>query len=143
MVKNKRSGICLLLFAFGLSLCAAGIGCNADIAPPGPDIMVIGAQSNGETINMAVGCTLELTLDSNPTTGYAWHTQTQPDASLLQVKEEYIGPAKDDKITGAGGQNKWTMKALKAGTTRLELVYKRDSESSPSDKNYAVTILIK
>lgn len=140
MMKHKRSWSYLLLFVLGLSLCTAGTGCN--IAPPAPDIFAIGEHNNGESITMPVGGTLELTLDSNPTTGYTWQTKTAPDASLLQVKEEYLGSAKDDKTVGAGGQNRWMMKAMKAGTTKLELVYKRSSESSPSDKIYTFTIQI-
>lgn len=140
---KKISWIANMVLALAGVLCLAATGCELDLAPPGADIIAIGVENNGETIDVPVGGTLELTLDSNPTTGYAWHTTQSPDQSLLQVSEEFISSPESALYTGAGGQSRWTMKALKAGTTTLELVYKRDGSKAAGTSSYKITIRIK
>lgn len=74
-----------------------------------------------------VGETFEITLESNPTTGYMWEWSNNKDSTVVaKVSNKYEGskPA----IPGSGGVEVFTFKALKAGKATLKLQYKRSWE---------------
>ncbi len=79
-------------------------------------------------MNAAVGKELTVTLGSNPTTGFGW--SEYPDISdetiVEQTSHMYVG--KDYETPpppGTSGEEVWTFKALKKGTTSIYLEYSR------------------
>ena len=85
---------------------------------------------NGSSIELRVGDTLMITLEGNITTGYQWALLPNPDGVLeLQGEPEYVADGK--KLMGAGGVYHFTFKAIKTGSTRLDLKYYRAFE--PAD----------
>jgi predicted secreted protein/(2Fe-2S) ferredoxin len=102
----------LVLLSAGLSACA-----------------VTGAEGNaekGEKIQTAVDGTFEVSLDSNPTTGYSW--QADFDEACLEFVDRTFEPSSE--LIGAGGTETLVFKALRAGETPLTLEYKRPWEDS-------------
>ena len=82
-------------------------------------------------IEVGKGQTFVLTLRSNPTTGYIWQPAEPFDERVLRfIGHEYRSD--HPGLTGAGGREIWTFKAVGTGETRIMLKYVR-----PWEKNAA------
>ncbi len=81
-----------------------------------------------ETIKISNGKEFTIALDSNPTTGYNWEV-SYDDTLLYLVNDEYKQDEKASGLVGAGGTQYYGFKALKAGNTKITLVYKRSWET--------------
>ena len=80
-------------------------------------------------ITIRLGDDFVIALESNPTTGYAWEAHF--DGSMLRLVDREFssyGPG-----VGAGGIERFRLKALIAGDTLLSLIYKRPWESSAAE----------
>ena len=76
-------------------------------------------------ITVRVGEEFVIALEGNPTTGYEW--EAHYDSSMLQLVDRAFsayGPG-----IGSGGIELFRFKALTAGDTQLELIYKRAWET--------------
>ena len=92
-------------------------------------------------IAVAPGQTFTLTLRSNPTTGYIWQPAEPVDERILRfIGSEY----RSDKtgLTGAGGREVWTFKAVGSSETRIMLKYARpwEKDAAPA-KTARFTVL--
>lgn len=76
-------------------------------------------------VEVPVGGLLTVTLGSNPTTGFDWQPAVIADVSVLEQEgnPKFIPPEKG--LPGAGGQEVWTFRALKTGTTDVSMEYSR------------------
>jgi len=89
--------------------------------------MMLTSADNGKPALLAIGESLAITLDSNPSTGYSWQLSPMKRAILRQQGEpQYTPPAQP--LPGAGGQHTFQFAAVAAGRTTLRLVYKRSFE---------------
>lgn len=80
-----------------------------------------------EQIEVPVGKTFNVTLDSNPTTGYRWQLAKPLDEAILKlVGSEYKKPA--TKLVGAGGKEVWVFKAVAKGQASIQMKYVRPWE---------------
>ena len=77
-------------------------------------------------MNAAVGEELTVTLGSNPTTGFRWSefAEISDESVIKQVSHKFVGPG-IDKPPGTPGEEVWTFKALKKGTTTISMEYSR------------------
>jgi inhibitor of cysteine peptidase len=93
-----------------------------------------------DTITTTVDGEFIIALDSNPSTGYSWNVSY--DASLLSLeKEEYNPDKKEPGLVGAGGTQYYQFKALKAGSTEVNLTYLRTWEEGYIDRKvFTITI---
>ena len=84
---------------------------------------------NGDSINLKINDTVEINLESNPTTGYGWFLSDKTNESIVSlVDSEYIASEKDEKMVGVGGYETFTFKAVSKGETRIILNHERPSE---------------
>ena len=99
--------------------------------------------SSGKQMDIAVGGTLTVTLDSNQTTGYSWELKEIGDTSILQKTDnKYVAPTSG--LMGAGGKEVWNFKALKAGNTTLSMGYSQPWAGGQKDaKSFNLTIVVK
>ena len=76
-------------------------------------------------MSTVLGGELTVTLGSNPTTGYQWSEDAEiiDETIVEQTSHEFIAPETDKP--GASGEEVWTFKALKRGTTTILLEYSR------------------
>jgi len=80
-----------------------------------------------ETIEIKVGESFIIALDSNPTTGYTWHEDF--DKSFLElVDHKYERSLAGEGLVGAGGTESFEFKGLKKGETEITMVYKQGWE---------------
>ena len=108
--------------------------------------LVAGCNSEARTyidqekeISVSVDEEFLVALDSNPTTGYSW--EVSYDDTLLSLDYEEYSSEKCEGLVGAGGTQYFAFKALKAGETKIETVYKRSWEDESIDqREFTVTI---
>lgn len=122
-MKVKLTLVCLMT-AMALSLPA----CSSEA----PKEVSVDIASSGKEVSLATGGTLTVTLQSNVTTGYRWDENAKiADATVLQQTDhKYESPA--SPIPGAGGNEVWTFKALKAGKSTISMQYARPFEPNPA-----------
>ncbi len=130
-MKNNCSVI--LIWIAALTLLA---GCGS-----GPRTVKLDERANGQTIQMKTGEILQVHLPSDPINGYSWQVQSLDPYFLEASKDVQYTPVGKDPV--AGGTEVLTYKALRTGTTLLELVYKRASGEGVSlPKYFQVTVEI-
>jgi predicted secreted protein len=82
-------------------------------------------------LEVQIGETFEVKLCSNPTTGFQWSEKAQisNSAVLKQEDHKFIGPESEPPPPpGTPGQEIWTFKALKQGSSDIYLEYSRPWE---------------
>jgi inhibitor of cysteine peptidase len=83
---------------------------------------------------------LAVSLDSNPSTGYGWVVDGLNEKVLRQVGEEFK-PESD--LLGAPGKLVLRFKAVSAGQTTLNLVYRRPWENVEPEKTFSINVAAK
>ena len=79
-------------------------------------------------MEVTIDSSLTVTLCSNPTTGFRWSESAQiSDQTVLQQTDHKFEPL-EGGASGADGQEIWTFKALKKGTSITSMKYSRPWE---------------
>ncbi len=110
--------------------------CSSVKAAPDEHSIVISPDDFNNTTNVSkqvevnVGDTFTISLDSNATTGFSWTEQANISNSniLSQTAHEFIAPQSENsetQIVGAPGSEEWTFKANQIGTAKVNLSYDR------------------
>ena len=100
-----------------------------------------------QSLEVQAGETFELKLCSNPTTGFQWSEDSQiSDTTVLkQENHEFFG--RESELTpppGTPGQEVWTFKALKQGSSTIYLEYSRPWEGGEKGEwTLTVNVLVK
>lgn len=124
----------LLCVAVAVTLAATGCaGKSGDAAPRGPQTTTIAISYddllNQKTVRrdvtLAVGDTLQVSLGSNPSTGYQWASDMRitDETVLIQTGHEVIAPS--NGTPGAAGNAVWALQAVGPGTTTVSTSYSR------------------
>ena len=84
-------------------------------------------------VEVAVGDSFIVALCSNPSTGFQWAESAEiGDKTVLeQTEHKFVSPGAEDTkpiAPGTPGQEVWTFKALKKGTSTISMVYGRPWE---------------
>ena len=96
----------------------------------------------GDNVELAVGETYTLILESNPTTGCMWLLAENSDEAVLELTDhEFIPPA--TTVPGAGGEEVWTFKALQKGKSVITLDYGQHWEGGMKFKTFFLTVVVK
>ena len=105
-----------------------------------------GAQPHiSKQINVAADNTFTVTLCSNRTTGFQWSESAQiSDQTVVQqTGHEFIAPDTTGMV-GAPGNEVWTFKALKKGTSTIDLEYSRPWEGGEKGEwTFNLTVIVK
>ena len=89
----------------------------------GKSTLNVNESQNGSSVDLHTGDMLVITLDGNPTTGYQWEMLPNTDGIVeLQAHPEYKSGG---NLVGSGGKYSFNVKAIKAGTTRVDLKFYR------------------
>jgi inhibitor of cysteine peptidase len=90
-----------------------------------------------ESVTIEVGTAFKVSMDSNPTTGYNWSTEVEPD--FLKIKSDTY--KSESNLIGAGGVQTIEFEALKAGQTKIAMKYMRPWEKE-AIKNHEIAVTI-
>jgi inhibitor of cysteine peptidase len=140
-MKTKLIIICSLslLLVAGLIACApstGGVQVSCDDFSKTNDMT--------KSLEVKAGDTFTVTLCSNATTGYQWtENAVIGDKTIVeQTKHEFVAP--DSDLMGAPGNEVWTFKALKAGTTTVAMDYSRDWEGGEKGEwTFKLNVIVK
>lgn len=96
-------------------------------------------------INVSKDGIIEIKLEENATTGYAWHIEIEDKETLKVISDEYVNvEIKDGQIPmcGAPEVRVWKIKALKDGNTNIKFKLYREwnPEEIQGIKNFEVKI---
>jgi len=107
-----------------------------------PKEVKVTAKEAGESVEVAKGGTLEITLEGNPTTGYTWEVESVDD-KVLKLESEPDFEAESDAV-GAGGMMTLKFTAEGAGKTDLKLVYHRswEEDEAPAE-TFEISVTVK
>jgi len=72
-------------------------------------------------VRLAPGETVQVTLSTNRTTGYSWQAKATGSAATVS-RGTYQAPDTSTGMVGAPGTTTWTVKAVRAGTSRVNIV---------------------
>ena len=96
-------------------------------------------EQNGGLVALSVRDRVRVVIDGNPTTGFLWEVEDLDGSLLRQIGESSFKPYSN--LTGSGGDFALTFEALKAGATRLRLIYHRPFEKGvPPGRVYEVLV---
>ena len=139
----------LLLVVGSLLLVGSCSGGSTGEDSPGPTIsysdinIPIGAfpdQPHMDVVmSTVVGEELTVTLGSNPTTGFQWQENATIGDEGIVEQTDHRFVASDSNAPGSPGQDVWTFKALKKGTTIISMECSRPWEERSLD-NWTITI---
>ncbi len=96
-------------------------------------------------IEVNAGDSFRVTLCSNPTTGFQWtETANITDGTVAeQVKHKFTSSG-NKQLAGAAGQEIWTFKALKTGTTTISMEYSRPWQGGEKGEwTFQLTVTVK
>ena len=104
----------------------------ADFWNRAPIVRNTDASIEGRSEVVKRGDTLAVHLDANPSTGYRWELTRLAGASVVQVGLPDYQPETAAGVprVGAQGHTTFRFRALQAGTSSIELVYRRPWETS-------------
>jgi len=82
-----------------------------------------------------------IVLKANPTTGYQWMA-SYDNGALELVDNEYQADEHKESMVGGGGSSRFTFRALKAGSHKITMTYKRAWETTGDEtvKEFTVTV---
>jgi inhibitor of cysteine peptidase len=80
-------------------------------------------------VTVTAGGSLNVTLCSNPTTGFQWvENATISDQTVVnQTSHQFVAP-EDQELVGAPGEEVWTFEALRKGKSTVSMEYSRPWE---------------
>lgn len=105
-----------------LSLLAA---CSQHSPGTGPGSTLVLEKQSQCPIRLSVGQPLNLTLPSNPSTGYRWLLQNPANSVLTALSPEVYSNPEAAGLVGSAGRSLWRFKATQAGSGHLLLVYQQ------------------
>ena len=128
-----------LLLATALLLALALTGCSLGADSAESDAVKVSDSDDGSTQELVVDQELQISLTTNPTTGYVWEVDGAVPPQPEQVGEpEYSA---DSTATGSGGTEVWTFVAKEPGAARLKFKYWRSFEpTDPVIDEFAVRV---
>ncbi len=131
-----------LVLCAGLASCFSAAKAQKSETPMLHDI-VVSERDNGRTFELYKGSLVEIRLEGNPTTGYAWArgAETENDLVLKALDESGYTPSKP-ALTGSGGTFVFKYMAANPGVARLVFGYARSWEHVPPLKTWTVTVKV-
>ncbi len=97
---------------------------------------------SGRTVELAVGGTLVIDLEENPSTGFTWNVREPIPAALKKKSDTYVSP-EDQGLVGAAGRRILTYDVVAAGRGEITITYARSWESVAPAKTFTVTVVAK
>lgn len=92
------------------------------------------------TGEVVTGQALTLTVEANPTTGYAWSAAQE--GERFDVQSWYVSEEQNGPVSGAGGWQTFLLAPRAPGTATLTFTYSRPWEPSDADPQFAFTFEI-
>jgi inhibitor of cysteine peptidase len=100
--------------------------------------------TNSGNIEVKVGQSFIIKLESNATTGYSWRLAEHKPGIVEKVSNTYVPSKTEGRMVGSGGIEEWTFKAIAKGKVIIILEYVRPWEKDvPPVKREVYQVIIK
>jgi len=133
-MKSKLALICATVaISLGLVACSSV-----------PSQVSADASYSGRQVEVAVGGSVIVTLESNASTGFQWVLVNIGDETALKnVANTYEAP-EDTGMVGAPGKEIWTFEALKKGTSTIAMEYSQPwPNGTKAAETFDLTVVVK
>lgn len=112
---------------------------------PGPQEVSVDASYSGKEVELGVGGSLIVTLESNPaSTGFEWELKGISDETVLQKVDQKYEPPEQSGMVGAPGKEIWTFKGLKKGESSISMEYSQPWEGgTKAAETFQLTVVVK
>jgi inhibitor of cysteine peptidase len=109
-----------------------------------PDSLRLTQEDDGGSFEIRVGGTIELSLEANPTTGYAWEMDdADPETSLIEEIGEPNFVSDNPDAVGAGGILTFTFRAVDRGEMVIKLVYLSPSPADAPTETFQIDLTVR
>ncbi|MFE3797195.1 protease inhibitor I42 family protein [Nocardia tengchongensis] len=126
-------------------LSATSVAVTTAASPTAHAAERIGADADGKDVSLEVGQGLIVTLEANPTTGYAWQVG-ELDQKVVKPNgsPDYEQDSNPDGKVGVGGKSVLNFVAAAPGSTTLSLSYMRAWEQGVEPaKRFTVNVTVR
>jgi inhibitor of cysteine peptidase len=127
-----------LLLILSLTLCIVSCKNSGTISSDDK----LANQQDVSEITIPVGGTTDVTLKSNPTTGYSWFWANRSSVRCVDSSFYQYTPDKTDRV-GSGGVEMFRFKGIAKGTDTVVMEYRRPWESNPPAEIRKIIIRVK
>ncbi len=132
-----KSKLVLICATVAISLCL--VACSSV-----PSQVSVDASYSGQQVEIAVGGSLTVTLESNASTGFQWVLVNIGDETVLKKTSNTYEAPEDTSMVGAPGKEIWTFKALKKGTSTIAMEYSQPWENgTKAAETFDLTVVVK
>ncbi|HUS71228.1 MAG TPA: C1 family peptidase [Anaerolineae bacterium] len=156
--KTRWPAIILILISMAaLALASSALSSSPPAEPPPPTEIRLSAEDHGRAVQLREGEELVISLEANPSTGYAWQVDRGPLAAQSQSILVQTGAAFETAaaqgstdvepsttappVLGAPEIQTLRFQAAQAGQTRLRLVYRRPWEAdAPPAHEFSLSV---
>jgi inhibitor of cysteine peptidase len=112
-----------------------------------PQNISVDSSYAGKEVEIGVGSSLIVTLESNRTTGFQWDLASITDQTVIEkTDQQYIAPEatqNEPPLVGAPGKEVWIFDALKKGNGTITLEYRRPWEQGVEPaKTFTLTVSV-
>ncbi len=112
--------------------------------PAEPPVVTVTMADEGKTIDLKPGQKLQVTLDSNRSTGFSWSLESIDAKILQQAGEPVYLPESKHEVVGGKGTESWLFTAITPGDQPMRFLYRRPFEPNISPaRTFAFTVRIK
>lgn len=106
-----------------------------------PKTVKVTEDDDNSSLDLRVTDVLEVTLESNPTTGYQWEMIGDVSYYLRQLGKVEYEPRGNSM--GSGGSNILRFEAIRTGKMKLEFVYRQPfNKEGPAEKSFGLFVTI-
>jgi inhibitor of cysteine peptidase len=133
-----KSKLVLTCAVVAILLCL--LGCAA-----APQEVSVDASYSGKEVELGVGGSLIVTMESNPgSTGFEWELTVISDETVLQKVDQKYEPPEPGGMVGAPGKEIWTFKGLKKGKSSILMEYSQPWEGgTKAAETFELTVVVK
>lgn len=97
-------------------------------------------ENSGDTVTIPVGGTIEISFDSDPSSGYVWLVSAVDSAVLVQAGESSFEPESDEE--GAPGLETFYFEGAGVGSTPLTLEYVQPAELAGAERTFQIEVTV-
>lgn len=146
-MKRSLSALSSIALLLGVPTCMADTAAQAAsaAAAPAASSELRDCRSGDRIQELFVECqdaTIQITVRTNPTTGFDWHIRNFDPARVAPGDSRYQPLSKDPTLAGAPSTGIYTAKLLQGGETGFDLWYMRNWKGGEVAYGYRFTVIL-
>jgi inhibitor of cysteine peptidase len=141
--KERAMKFKLILACTLIATLVAVSACSSVLGAMAPNEVQVDNSYTGKEVEIAQDGILTITLESNPTTGFAWEVKDIANKDIVEFMSNEF-QSSENGLIGGGGAEVWTFKALAQGKTTITMEYSRPWEGGEkAERTFFLTVVHK